>query len=186
MSKEVYLRMMERNKLKARRVSVVLSDKQFEIALDLAKKRNQKEARFGAMTYGGKRKSLEAHLIGIVPEMAISIICNAEIDSRIFTDHGDDGVDLVSKDNGVMSIKATTYYDDPYLRVEQEHFREDVNSYILCYYNPSNDPFEIEIIGWASANDVKKGKQQRLLDDGPLNYILTEGELREFVPKAIT
>ena len=162
-----------------KRKIVILTHEQYNYGLELAKKRNAKESKFGAMTYGNKRGGLEAHLIGIIPEIAVARILGVNVDERIFDNHGDDGVDLVSE-VGKIGVKTTTYGNDPFLRVELEHFADSIDFYILCYYEPQKDKLKVEIIGWASKDEVSKAPQRRFLRNGPMNYVLTEECLHEF------
>lgn len=163
--------------LKRRRIKVTLTEPQYQQAVQLAQARNKKERRFGAMTYGEVRGSLEAHVIGIVPEMAVNILGGGEIDARIFESHGDEGIDTKLPELGLCGIKTTTYGDDPYLRVEIEHFRDDIDSYILCYYDPKQ-PRDVWVVGWATKDEVKRGRQKCFVRGGPLNYVLFERDLR--------
>lgn len=170
--------------LKRRRVKIVLSDEQFEYANNLADARNRKECRFGAMTYGGVRGSKQAHLIGIIPEIAVCIVGGGEVDARIFDSHGDEGIDANLSELGKIGIKTTTYGDDPYLRVEMEHFRDDIDAYVLCCYN-EHRPKEVWIIGWATKDEVKQGQQRQFVHGGPVNYVLCEKDLRSWLDRDV-
>ena len=147
---------------------------------DLAKKRNKKEAKFGACTYGRKQGSCMAHFIGIAGEYAVAKSLNVPLDERIFEDHGDDGIDL---NDGKWGVKTTTYLDDPYLRVEVHHFNEEISGYVLCAYNPRINLREVDIVGWAPRDEVKQAEKATLRRGGPLNYILKKNQLKKWIPK---
>jgi len=162
---------------------VTLKNSELKYLLDLTKKRNAKKARFGAMTYGGKQGSGMAHFIGLVGEYAVAKSIGAEVDTRIFEDHGDDGIDLLEEKWGV---KTTTYLNDPYLRVEVHHFNEEIKGYVLCAYNPRQDLRRVEIVGWALREEVRKAKQATLRRGGPLNYIMKKEQLVEWQNDKVT
>jgi len=159
-----------------RRQLVVISRPEAARAVALAKGRNLKEARLGAMTYGGRCKGVEAHLIGMFGEMAVTKFCGGVVDERIFKDHGDDGTDCVIEGVGKIGIKCTSYLEEPYLRVEMEHFDADIAGYVLCALDKKK-AHEIQIIGWATADMVQAAPQKQFVPDGPMNYVLYEHEL---------
>lgn len=169
----------ERERLMNRRVKVVLTKEQYQYAYRLAEARNKKEKRFGGMTYGEVRGSLEAHLIGVVPELAVNILGGGQLDTRIFEDHGDEGIDTELPGLGLCGIKTTTYKDNPFLRVEINHFRDDIDAYILCCYDIEMYE-EVIVVGWATTDEVKQGTQQQFVSGGPLNYVLKEKDLHEW------
>jgi len=123
---------------------------------------NKKEKRFGAMTYsGGKitRQSLEAHVIGMVAELAVAHYF--DIDRRIFEDHGDDGQDLFLPHYGITQVKSTTYWKDPWLRAEVKHDHEEIQTYMLACVNPHNYN-RIELIGQLPRNEVIKLPKKKM------------------------
>lgn len=170
-----------------RRVRVSLPLAKVKEAVEIAKQRNNKESKFGAMTYGGKLSGLKAHVIGMLAEIAVAHYFSQKVDSSIFDDHGDDGVDITNIPGyGVVGVKCTTYYDEPYMRVEKEHFSEDVDTYILCYVNPDLTKMEAYLIGWASKAEVAAAVQKKFPIGksgryGPMNYVLEEYELHGFL-----
>ena len=184
LSREFFRQDEIREQLKKRRVKVTLSDSQLAFANKLAEARNKKESRFGAMTYGGVRGSKQAHLIGIIPEMAVCMLGGGKVDERIFESHGDEGVDAVLPQFGKVGVKTTTYEDEPYLRVEMEHFRDDIDAYVLCCYN-ENRPRDVWIVGWAAKDEVKQGQQKRFVASGPVNYVLFEKDLHGWSERII-
>jgi hypothetical protein len=133
------------------------------------------------MTYAGKRGSLQAHLLGILPEMAAAHYYGVNVDERIFEDHGDDGRDLILPVTGVTQIKATTYWSEPWLRAEIEHDHEGIDSYMLAYVDLENIE-NVWLIGWLPRAEVITKPRKQLVEAGPLNYVAHESELRP-IPK---
>jgi len=180
---DFFARLDEDETLVARRVKVVLPADKVAHALATAKARNRKEASFGAMTYGGKLGGVEAHNLGILGEAAVAYVTGQGIDERIFDSHGDEGIDITLKGKN-LGVKTTTYPSDPYLRVEVEHFSEEIDAYVLCYINEKADmskDVEVVIIGWATRDEVRAAEKRSLKIGGrygPLNYILYERNLR--------
>lgn len=174
-----------KERCRARRVRVSIPLTRIKKAVDTAKKRNLKENRFGAMTYGGRLSGLKAHVIGILAEEAVATYFDTNISEDIFLNHGDDGTDILNVPKlGTVGVKCTTYYEDPYLRVEKEHFSSKVDSYILCYVNPKLTDMEFWLIGWATKEEVSMASTKRFEIKpgkfGPLNYVLEEHELHGF------
>jgi len=159
---------------KGQPILVTFSDEEYAALLEVAKARNAKEKRFGAMTYNGKRGSLEAHIIGILPEAAVAKYFDRTIDPTIYENSGDSGVDLTDIPGyGNVGVKATTYRP-AWLRVEVEHFSDDVQTYVCCYYDPGK-PKEVWIEGYATHDEVAAAPQGRCMNGGPLNYLVKKG-----------
>lgn len=158
---------------------ITLTDKELYFLRELALKRNGKEKKFGACTYGGKQGSGMAHFIGLTGEYAVAKSVGTQVDERIFEDHGDDGIDIES---GKWGVKTTTYIHDPYLRVEVHHFNEGIQGYVLCAYKPNINIREINIVGWASKEEVRTANKRVLKSGGPLNYILKDYQLKDWLP----
>lgn len=174
-----------KDKCRLRRVKVNIPLSNVKRAVSIAKRRNIKESRFGAMTYGGKLSGIKAHVIGILAEEAVACHFGQAISDEIFLDRGDNGVDILDVPGfGVVGVKCTTYQEDPYLRVEKEHFNDSVDTYILCYVNPDLVKMEFWLVGWASKLEVQCAKQKSFRiktgGRGPLNYVLEEHELHGF------
>ena len=97
------------------RIKVKLTNKEVELARSLAVARDEKKSRFGAGRYAECSKktgsSENSHFYGLLGEIAVAKHFNVEIDKRIFSTHGDDGVDLVLEepDLGNVQVKTTTY-----------------------------------------------------------------------------
>lgn len=163
-----------------KRTNVILPKDKIREAYLIAKKRNQKEAKYGAMTYGGVRGGFEAHLVGMLGEMAVAHHFGLDVDKVIYDDHGDDGIDLAVAGFGLSQVKTTTYWQKPFLRVELEHYREDVKSYFLCalWFPDIPTTRTVEIVGWAPQELVAAQEPRRLGPQLPLNYILEEQELQ--------
>ena len=157
-----------------RRKLVVLTKPEALKAVALVKGRNQKEAKFGAMTYDNRRGGAEAHLIGLFGEMGVAKLLGLPVDERIFEDSGDDGVDLFGDKK--LGVKCTTYLNEPYLRVEIEHHNRELDGYVLCAMNKQK-AHEIHVIGWATVPMVEAAVQKQFVPNGPNNYVLYEHEL---------
>jgi hypothetical protein len=163
---------------KARRLMVSITSKEGKRAVALAKARNGKESRYGAMTYGNVCKGIEAHILGLFGEIAVTKAMGSPLDERIFEDTGDDGTDTEIPGVGRVGIKLTTYLEDPYLRVEKEHFDETLVAYILCALN-KKAPYRVYVIGWATPAMVKAGYEKQFTENGPVNYVLQEYQLAD-------
>lgn len=152
-----------------------ISDDQLAKFLDLAKRRNRKQAKFGAMTYGGVRKSIDAHVLGMCSEGGVCLHYGLPYDERIYEEHGDNGIDTIRDIPGLgpSQIKCTTYFDEPLLRVEIEHYRSDV--FYICV--AVKDKKEFWIVGCATAEQVRNAPTRQFVNGGPMNYVLEEDEL---------
>lgn len=185
MSADLYQQMEAEQQAKTRRRCVFLNPHDLSKVMKLAKGRNAKQQRFGAMTYGDRRGGLEAHVIGLLAENAMARLLGCVVDRDIYEFHGDDGIDLQTSRHGKIGVKMTTYLDEPYLRVETEHFHEDIDIYVLCAVNLSS-PREVHLIGYATREEVRQAPKRQFVKGGPLNYVLDEHELRdpaELLPK---
>jgi hypothetical protein len=159
------------------RIKIKLPKKLKDEALALAQERNKKEKRFGGKTYNDTMTAQNSHNLGIIGEAIAAYYLEVPIDSRIFHNKGDDGVDLVHPTLGNIAVKTTTYWDDPYLRAEVKRDFEIIDTYILCYVNPNLD--ETWIIGYISRDELHKNAKVRKLGKFlPLNYILGEDKLQ--------
>lgn len=165
--------MTENNRLK-----IETTKEQRQRAESIAYARNKKEQKFGAMTYGGKRSGIEAHLLGVIVELVVAEYFGVDVDTRVFNNSGDDGTDLVLPNYGRTQIKGTTYWTKPWLRAEVEHDHVGIDTYFLAYVNP--DISEVWLIGWLPRSEVILKPKKTLVDDGPLNYIAKETELNTF------
>jgi hypothetical protein len=154
---------------------VLLNDEEMALCLEIAGGRNRKEGRFGAMTYGGVRGSLEAHLLGVVPEYAVARLVGGRVDREVFDGRGDDGRDLVTPLGLVVAVKSTTYKADPWLRVEVRHLKPDVDRWVCCAYDGGH---EVVLAGWAGRDVVLAAPLKRLRPGGPLNRVVRPALLR--------
>jgi hypothetical protein len=158
------------------RIMIELTDVEISHAKSLAQSRGAKEEHFGAMTYGGVRGGLEAHLLGMIPEYAVAKFFGQAVDTDIFDRHGDNGIDIANTKYGPIGVKNSTYKNEPFLRVEIEHFKDSIGLYVLCTYD-QNPPNKVWLVGWATKDEVKVGEQKRFLSGGPLNYVLVQEQL---------
>jgi hypothetical protein len=168
--------------LEERRVPVALTAYNLKLALELAGQRNGKERRYGAMTYGGKQSGLGAHTVGILAEMAVAQHYGVQVDQTIYQTHGDNGIDLQNvAQYGRVGVKCTTYTRQPLLRVEKEHFSQEIDTYVLCCLD-EKQPSVVYLVGSASKEHVAQAPVKRLLQSGPLNYLLSEADLSPMQP----
>lgn len=159
------------------RIKVKLPKKLKDEALALAQERNKKEKRFGGKTYNDTMTAQNSHNLGIVGEAITAFHLGVPIDSRIFHNKGDDGVDLVHPTLGNIAVKTTTYWDDPYLRAEVKRDFEIIDTYILCYVDPTLD--ETWIIGYITRDELHRVATKRKLGRFlPENYICKEQDLK--------
>lgn len=158
------------------RIKIKLPKEKKEEALALALQRNKKEKRFGGKTYNDTMTAQNSHNIGIIGEATVAYYLNIPIDSRIFHNKGDDGVDLVHSTLGNIAVKTTTYYEEPLLRAEVKRDFEHIDHYVLCYVSPTLD--KTEIIGYISRTELhQKGKRKKLGRFLPENWIAKEADL---------
>ena len=155
-------------------ISVKLTAPLLQLAELLSGNRNQKEQRFGAMTYGGVRGGQEAHYIGVCAEIAVAHHFDAKLDINTYQQRGDNGPDLIILGRKV-EVKTTTYKNDPLLRVEIEHFQADA-IYFCCV---AELPV-IYVCGCATADEVLSGHKRQFVNGGPMNYVLNTQQLRSF------
>ena len=139
-----------------------------QLAVHLAQLRNAKEEAFGAMTYG--LDSQEAHEVGVYAEIAVAHWYDVPVDVAEY-ERGDDGVDLCVQ-GYPLAVKATTYTDDPWLRVEVEHYHPRCH-YLCCVV----DGAKVELIGYATPQEVREAPRKRLVEGGPMNYVMRAKDL---------
>ena len=72
--------------------------------------------------------------------------------------------------------------DEYYRRDKDKEKIENVESFVCCCIDPKVKKV-VEIVGWATREEVKEGTQRKFLRFGPMNYVLGEHELRP-IPKA--
>ena len=150
------------------------------IAQKLAVLRNKKIERFGLTTHGHVLTGQEANTIGLWAEVAVSYRFDVPIDTNIYTG-GDCGTDTIILDNKI-GIKATTYWDEPLLRVELDAFIED--HYYFCIAVDITNK-KVRFVGWANPKMVKNAPVKQLVYGGPQNYILKQNQLCQFIPRPI-
>lgn len=150
-----------------------LTEFEKSIAMFLAGRHNEKEAKYGAMTYDNG-SGVNAHYIGICGEIAVAQLLGGKMDFSTY-DRGDTGIDLSILGVNV-DVKTTTYMKDPWLRVELEHWKSDT-CYVLCAF----DGEVVKLVGRCSGRFIKKhGEKKRLTKNGPENYILSGTKLPKF------
>jgi len=98
------------------RIEIILPEEQIQLAYRLGELRNRKKILFGEKTYAGTHSSLKIHEIGALGEVATAYYLKVPVDQTIFETHGDNGLDLITKELGKVQVKTTTYWDEPLLR----------------------------------------------------------------------
>lgn len=172
---------------------VKLTNEDIDKAKEIAKKRNGKEKLFGRGRHAhlsDKAGSSEAsHAAGLIGEIAVAKYFGVEIDERIFDDHGDEGYDMVIEAlGGRVDVKSFIDHGngivmkDPHLKVPCELKKdlkkmENVDVYLgVCY--DKKKPKEVHLFGWETKDNFLKAGTRRYGPQYPLNYVLTENELR--------
>jgi len=161
--------------LEKRRVKIKLNNSDLQKAVKIAQARSEKEKIFKDTNYGKKLTSIQSHLLGVLSELATSRYCQAHLDYRIFFDCGDDGID-VSNDWFSLGVKCTTHVAEPYLRIEQDQLNEKLDGFVLCSID-LRKVNEVNLVGWANVEMVKKANKKQFVHFGPINYVLYEHEL---------
>ena len=161
------------------RIRVLLSEDDFGVVQELATARDAKKGLYGAMTYGDVLDSTASHRSGLAAEMAICRLGQSALDRQVYATHGDNGIDCKLPILGKTGVKSTSYAEQPYLRVEIEHFRTDIDVYVLCYVHWSC-PRSVWVIGWATGKEVKMAPQSQFVPGGPMNYVLQEHQLHRW------
>jgi len=175
------------------RVIVKLTNEDIDKAREIAKKRNEKEKYFGRGRHGhlsDKAGGSEAsHASGLIGEIAVAKYFGVEIDEKIYDKHGDDGYDMVIDSlGGKVDVKSFIDHGsglimkDPHLKVPCELKKdlkkmENVDVYLgVCY--DKKKPKEVHLFGWETKDNFLKAGTRRYGPQYPLNYVLTENELR--------
>lgn len=155
--------------------TIHITEPLYQFAQILSAQRGEKCKRLGDNTYGSVRGGVEAHLIGVIGELAVAHFFNIPVDTNIYA-YGDGGIDLKINDKNI-AVKTTTYFSSPKLSVEVNKFRDD-----CCYFGCALKDRTINLFGWATAEEVAAAEQKRWInkDSAPLNYVLDINEMRQF------
>jgi hypothetical protein len=159
------------------RVLVPLYPQDEDLARDLALGRNEKFSRYGAMTYT-YTDSFVAHWLGARGEIAVANHYRVPVDEAIHELHGDEGDDLLIHGRRCQ-VKATSYWDEPLLRVEthKQKMLERCEFY-FCVVSIAYEPMA-QLVGWASRREVLDAPLVRFGKAKHENYVLEEHELHE-------
>jgi hypothetical protein len=179
---------------------VVLYKKDTDECRHDANLRNGKEEMFGARIHTesklltSPKESLIVHIKGLLGEKAVCVATGVPFNRTIYKRRGDKRADLLSipekhfdpsVDPETMTsaeIKTTTLDNGP-LAVRIKDYRKDVPYYISCYVDRASlhaDVIEVVICGYATNEQVRKAKKDRLSPEGPMNYIVDDTELHKF------
>ena len=172
------------------RITIKLTPQEIKKAKSIAKKRDAKKAKFGAGRYGAcssktrTGSSENSHFIGLLGEIATAKYFDVKIDTKIYDNHGDDGIDLEIPDLGKTQVKTTTYTNKPLLRIpcgtEKDVEKiEPVDTYICCCVDKS-DYSEVDLVGFIDKDLAVKAKKVQFIQRGPINYVIEEDKLNKF------
>jgi hypothetical protein len=166
----------------AGRKLIVLTPERLQQATALAEGRNGKERALGPMTYGARLTGIQAHLVGLLGEQAVAQHYDLPVDVAIYDRHGDQGIDLTIPCLGVTGVKATTYLDDPLLRVEVEHATADY-FILVCVPDVARKPQEVYLCGYTTREKLlTEGRLVQLVRGGPMNRVMSEADLDAVPP----
>jgi len=149
------------------RMILRLKPLEIQVARLLAGLRASKALRFGH----GPKESIESHFLGLCGEIAIAQHYGVEIDFSIYEGRGD-RLDMNIKGHPV-DIKVTSYFDDPFLRVEKNNV-DPAMIYFCCAIKGN----KVKVAGWIKGEDlIEKAEQRQLHRNGPMNYVLKSNQL---------
>lgn len=102
-------------------------------------------------------------LIGLKGEFAYSKFSDQHLNTTIFKNSGDGGIDFPDG----AQVKTTTFDGkDKHIRVSK--ILPNVKKYILAYHNPTKDPYEVILYGEISQENFKI-KSYKMLNT---NYLI--------------
>lgn len=102
-------------------------------------------------------------LIGLKGEFAYSKYTNQPLNTTIFKDSGDGGIDFPDG----AQVKTTTFDGlDKHIKVSK--ILPNVKKYVLAYHNPSSDPYKVILYGEISRENFKL-RSYKMIDT---NYLI--------------
>lgn len=172
-------------------IPVPFTEEEYQRCFALAKKRSDNKIEidgFGDNTHGDLRDGFKVHFLGIIGEFIIGKFYNRDIDINIYKGRGDGHVDFNNLPVfGKTSVKTVDKAKHRLLvdicwysktsGKEIPKFNEDVQTYILCYYNRETNPNIVWIRGYATKAEVKACPQEQRISGGPLNYTVELNQL---------
>ena len=152
---------------------VKLSDQQLREAKRIASRRSESyEAIDGGRVHGNQTYQ-DAHLTGVVGELAVAQLYDGTIDRRVY-DHGDNGHDLVFGQT-TLDVKTTqtSALSRPDLIVPVDP-TPTADYYFLTHWL---DDYHVRILGYASRETILD-REPRRFPGTTLNYVVPPTELQ--------
>lgn len=151
---------------------VEFNDDQISEAKDLARKRSNSYREIEGGQLFGDLSCSDAHLVGIVGELAIAELYGGQIDDRCHQ-RGDDGFDLNFGSHSVdVKTTRTQALDRPDLLVSP-HPEPCADLYFLTHWFDRN---RVRIIGYATRSNVVSREPIRYPGESP-NHVVPPDEL---------
>ena len=176
---------------------ITLTDEDLLKAESLAKARDAKKSKFGSGRHGKLTDSSEkSHLYGLAGEVAICNYLKIPLDETIYSDHGDEGYDLIimgmKADVKVATHPAAQY--NPWLKVpcsskKDKDKLEKSDIFICCSYDKKRS---VRIWGWVDKATLKNRKPSKPIINsrtgkpGPVNYMVFTDELENIQKLVLT
>lgn len=156
-------------------IEIPLDHNALSIAHRLAQTRSESFAHDGYEATAFGKSSFDVHLIGAKAEVAVSLHYDLLVDmkKRLKGDQHDFEIDYKGQ-YSTLDVKATTYRP-AWMQVRETKTNSD---YYLATYLDSPDAEVVELVGWASRDDVLAGDFIRSPGGGNhKNYRLWKDEM---------
>lgn len=180
-------------------IELTLNKKDVQDCRNLAKLRDAKKVKFGEGRHGKLTSSSEeSHFLGLIGEKALANAFNLDLDRSINDDGGDDGHDFVilGRRADIKTCSHPIAWTKPELKVPCGKKKDlekikGADIFILCSIKAvvnglDGDGYAVRLWGWADAEDVQKAKTKKYRENGPLNFVMTHREMREFSELGLT
>ena len=155
--------------------TIDLSDQQFTEAERIAHERSRSYEDIDDRRLYGEQTNLDAHLTGVIGELAVAELYDGTIDREIY-ERGDEGYDLVLNGTTIeVKTTRTSSLTRPVLIVPSEP-TPAADYYFLVHWV---EPRTVRIIGYASRDRVLD-REPRRFPGTTWNYIVPPAEL--FIP----
>lgn len=165
-------------------IPVILSSDEIEYLTRLARKRNRSyQNGETANTVVGRNSSLEAHIMGLKGELAVSKVYGDGTVDESVSAKGDKGVDLTLKIGGKqrdVDVKSNKYSTDAWILLKKSHASWGADAYVSTYTPESSK--KVVLTGWAIDDELIRKENLSQSNHGWMNYKLTPDEQRD-LPK---
>jgi len=151
---------------------IELTDEQLQDARRIAEARNRSYDGIDGGRVCGEQTRSDAHLTGVIGELAYAIQYNKKIDESIYS-HGDGGQDFTTGPITIDTKNTRTHIDRPALIVPVEPAPTADIYFLLHQINKR----KVRIIGFATHAAVTDREPVRKPGD-TLNYVVPQEELR--------